>query len=174
MEHLVFTTERLKIRLLQESDRDYFFDMMSNPNVMNPIPQDIMSKEKSDDTLNKFLTPFSLNIEKKVWAITALGKNEFIGIAALLINDNHEDEIGYRLREKYWGVGYGTEIAKGLIKYAFENLQIDFITADVNMENTKSIKILDKLFKPEQEFFNPSDNCMDRRYKLYKKDWLEK
>ena len=36
---MLFTTERLLIRLLQISDSENFFDMMGNPNVMHPIPQ---------------------------------------------------------------------------------------------------------------------------------------
>jgi len=47
-------------------------------------------------------------------------------------------------------------------------LQLEKITADVNIENIASAKILNKFFKPVREFFNENDNCTDRRYELYR------
>ena len=48
------------------------------------------------------------------------------------------------------------------------------MTADVNIENTKSVKILDKFLIKQKEFFNQKDNCTDRRYKLTKENWIKK
>lgn len=167
---MIFETERLTIRPLQQSDANAFFDMMGNPNVMNPIPQKAMTREESDANLNKFLNPKGVP-GKHVWGIDEKSSGEFIGLCALLKNDENEDEIGYRLREKYWGNGYGTEIAKGLIDYSFNVLNFEKITADVNIENIPSVKILDKLLSPTKEFFNKDDNCTDRRYVLEREDW---
>lgn len=167
---MIFETERLTIRPLQLSDADAFFDMMGNPNVMNPIPQKVMTREESDANLNKFLNPKGVP-GKQVWGIDEKSSGEFIGLCALLKNDENEDEIGYRLREKHWGNGYGTEIARGLISYSFEVLKFEKITADVNTKNITSIKILDKFLTPVKEFFNKNDNCTDRRYALERKDW---
>lgn len=60
------------------------------------------------------------------------------------MNDEGHDEIGYRLREQYWRQGYGTEIATGLIDYCFKELNFTLLTADVNIENIPSVKILEK------------------------------
>lgn len=167
---MIFETERLIIRKLKEEDRDSWFDLMNNPNVMKPIPRPIMNKRESDEHFEKHLNLTS-NKNTNVMAIDVKHGNSFIGIAAFLKNDNHEDEIGYRLREKFWGLGYGTETAKGLINYGFNNLRIQLLTADVNTENLKSVKILDFLFKRDYEFYNADDKCVDRRYKLTRKEW---
>ena len=163
----LFSTQRLSMRELRITDQDGFFDMMRNPNVMLPIPQQPKTREESDAMLEMLIERPE---EKTVWAVTEQGSDEFIGIAGLLINDEGHDEIGYRLREKYWGIGYGTEMAKGLIALSFTELNIDLITADVFVENDKSIRILDKFMHPVREFYNPSDQCNDRRYHLLKKD----
>ena len=169
---MIFKTERLLICSLQKSDSEDFFDMMGNPNVMLPIPQKIMTKIESDAKLNELLTTEE-STSIKAWSVVEKKSNSFIGICALLKNNDDENEIAYRLREKYWGKSYGTEITKGLINFGFKNLNFDLLTADVNIDNIKSVKILDKFFIRHKEFFNKQDNCYDRRYKLTKENWAK-
>ena len=52
---MIFETERLFVRKLQESDADLFFDLMSNPNVMGLIPQAVLIKEESDSQLQELI-----------------------------------------------------------------------------------------------------------------------
>ena len=159
----MFSTNRLYVRPLLYSDSDEFFDMMSNPNVMNPVPQQVKNREESDANLQILIQDPK---EKTVWAVCEKDDNELIGLCALLVNDEGHDEIGYRLREQYWRKGYGTEIAAGLIDYCFNELKFSMLTADVNTENVPSVKILEKFMKPVREFYNENDQCTDRRYKV--------
>lgn len=88
------------IRTLKKEDAEDYFDMMRNPNVMHPIPREVMTREESDNHLNVFLTTEPKSSDKKVWAIKLKSENKFIGLCAFLKNNEDEDEIGYRLREK--------------------------------------------------------------------------
>lgn len=166
----IFQTERLLIRTLKKDDSDDYFDMMGNPNVMNPIPRDVMTREESNEHLIKFLN--SEDKDRKVWAIELKSENKFMGLCAFLKNNEKEDEIGYRLREKYWRKGFGTEVTIGLLKYGFDQMKMDKITADVDTRNLNSVKILEKFMTAKKEFFNDSDNCTDRRYEIVKNNWL--
>lgn len=167
----IFETKRLIIRTLRESDADSYHDMTGNPNVMNLIPQKVMSREESDAHLNNFLNKSPELADVKAWAVETKNENELIGLCAFLKNDENEDEIGYRLREKYWRKGFGTEIANGLLTFGFEDLGMTKITADVDIRNLNSVKILEKFMKPVKEFFNVHDNCTDRRYEVLKQDF---
>lgn len=167
---MVFETERLTIRLLEWSDSDLYFDMSGNPNVMEPIPTKTLNRKESDDHL-KGLLELDPDGLKKIWAVDIKGTGEFIGLAAIVENDELDEEIGYRFREVHWKRGYGTEIAKGLINYAFNELGLELIAADANMANPKSMKILDKFFTRVRQFQNDEGNCVDQRYILYRKDW---
>ncbi|PQJ21003.1 GNAT family N-acetyltransferase [Tenacibaculum sp. SG-28] len=169
----IFETDRLLIRNLTKGDSEDYFDMMGNPNVMSLIPRQVMSRKESDKHLNNFVGKDQTLTDTKVWGIEVKTKNEFIGLCAFLKNNENEDEIGYRLREKYWRKGFGTEIAKGLIKFGFEELEMDKITADVDTRNLNSVKILEKFMVGVKEFFNESDQCIDRRYELTKNNWLQ-
>ncbi len=161
---MIFKTERLITRQFKESDLDSFFDLMGNSKVMNPIPQKVLTKEESNIKFQELLNLKNNNPSKKVFAISEKDNQEFIGFCALIKNDENEDEIVYRLREKFWGKGYGNEIAHGLVDYCFDILNLELIIADVNVSNTKSIRILEKIMKPGREFYNAKDNCINRRY----------
>ncbi len=137
----IFETERLLIRTLIKDDADDYFDMMSNPNVMNPIPRNVMTRGESDSHLNNLVNTVS---DTTAWAIEIKSEKNFIGLCAFLINNENENEIGYRLREKYWKKGFGTEVTTGLLKYGFEQMKMNKITADVDIRNLNSVKILEK------------------------------
>ncbi|APD06006.1 ribosomal-protein-alanine N-acetyltransferase [Flavobacteriaceae bacterium UJ101] len=169
---MIFKTKRLIVRDLIESDRVDFYDMMGNPKVMNPIPMKILTKVESDQKFDEFVNLCKQKSEKKIWAVIL--ENEFIGICGLIKNNENEDEIAYRFREKHWGLGYGTEIAEGLLKYGFEKLNSPIITADVFIENKQSMKIIEKFMEFHFEFFSKEWNCMDRRYKITRSEWLKR
>jgi ribosomal-protein-alanine N-acetyltransferase len=169
---IVFKTKRLVIRNFDLSDKSNFFDMMGNPNVMNPIPSKTLSQKESDEKLHELINLYRLKSEKKIWAINLKDNSKLIGLCGLIRNNDNENEIAYRFREKFWGVGFGTEIAKGLIDYGFEKLNFKLVTTDAYISNNKSIKIIEKFMTFDKEFYKQTDKCVDRRYKLTKKEWL--
>lgn len=166
----IFETKRLNVRHLTLVDSELYFDLMNNPNVMHPIPRKTMSKTESDAHL-KVILENKNEAYKNVWAIEQKENSEFIGLCAFLRNNENQNEIGYRLREKHWQKGYGTEVTRGLINYGFHHLSMTSITADVAASNFKSIRILEKFMKFEKEFYNNEDQCVDKRYSVSKTDW---
>ena len=173
LDKTIFETTRLTIRRFKHSDALTFFDMMGNPNVMNPIPLTALSQKESDEKLQELIGYYTLNSTKNIWAIDQKANSEMVGLCGLIHNDDGENEIAYWFREKFWNLGYGTEIAKGLIDYGFEKLNFELITADAYILNKKSIKIIEKFMLFDKEFYNQKDNCLDRRYKLTKIKWMQ-
>jgi RimJ/RimL family protein N-acetyltransferase len=164
-------TDRLLLRRLQEKDREAYFDMMSNPKVMNPIPLIIMTREESDDKFDEHLEADFEISDKIILAAVSKETEEFIGVAAYLTNDEGDPEIGYRLREKFWRLGYGTEIAQNLIDYGFREMKFDLITADCSSTNKGSIKILEKTMRFSHEHWSEKYQCFDRRYVISFLEW---
>jgi ribosomal-protein-alanine N-acetyltransferase len=169
MSKMIFETQRLFVRRLEENDHLPFFEMMSDPRVMDLIPQKVFNEASSNIELARLMSVEKLS-DTKIWSLCKKENKEMIGICGLLKNDEKQDEIAYRLLEKFWGKGYGTEITKGLIEYCFTNMNSDLVTADVWVENIRSVKILEKYFTAQKEFFNAHDNCTDRRYVLKKEN----
>ena len=52
--------------------------------------------------------------------------------------------VGYTLHNQYWGVGYGTETVKALIRIGFEALGLHRLEAHVNIDNLPSKRVLHK------------------------------
>ncbi len=165
--HIVFETDRLYVRKLNQKDQDTFYALKSNPNVTNPLPRKVLDKIESNKEL-EMLIELEKSTSKTIWAICEKYNNELIGCCGFMKNNENNDEIGYQLRECFWGKGYGTEIAKGLIEFGFNVLNSSLITADVNIINKGSIKILNKFMKFEKEFYNENDNCIDQRFTISK------
>ena len=57
--------------------------------------------------------------------------------------DKHA-KTGYWLGRNYWGKGYALEAVKGVIKFAFNNLNLNKIFADTLTDNLSSNKLLEK------------------------------
>lgn len=166
----IFETERLEIRRLKSVDKELFAELFTDPKVLELIPQKPLTENQITDRFNKSLNfeLSDLSDQKCAFGIFEKGKTELIGLALFLINDDYEKELGYRFRQKYWGKGYGTETTKGMLEYYFDQMKVEKVTADVNIANVGSVKILDKFMNPVRDFFNERDNCIDRRYELKK------
>ena len=171
----IFETERLNIRRLESVDEKHFTELFTDPKILELIPQKAFTENQIADRFNKSLNLelSDLNSQKCACGIYKKGNAEMIGLALFLINEDNEKELGYRFRAEHWGKGYGTETTKGMLEYYFQQLNSCKVTADVNIANVGSVKILDKFMKPVSEFFNDRDNCTDRRYELEKNNWLQ-
>ena len=169
---ILFETERLTIKRLEPADKTYFSILFTDENILRLIPQKPFTESQITELFTRSLNLESpqLHTEKCVYGIFVKGKPDLIGLSLFLINENDDKELGYRFRKPYWGKGFGTETTKGMLKYYFEILKVEKVTADVNIENIASVKVLEKFMTPVREFFNTRDNCTDRRYEIKKRD----
>jgi len=92
---IIFKTERLQIRALEADDANLFFEMMSDPSVMDPIPQKVFSRNESDSKLAE-LIEMEVSSDTRIWCVTEKGKDKLIGICGFLKNDENEEELAYR------------------------------------------------------------------------------
>lgn len=53
--------------------------------------------------------------------------------------------IGYLLGESYWAKGYGSELIKGLVDWAYSDKHIRSLVGGVEINNTGSIKVMQKM-----------------------------
>lgn len=72
-------------------------------------------------------------------------EDEFIGLTSLSIKwPNKTGQMGLWLRKSAWGNGYSSERASVIFELAFEKLDLEFITVNHAVENTKSRKAIEK------------------------------
>lgn len=166
---MIFETERLIVRNLNMDDLAAFHEMQGNIKVMQYTTGKATTLEEDTAGLKEVIDFYDKqDNDFWVWAIVQKNDQQFVGTCALVKDDNQEDEIGYRFLERYWGNGYGKEVTKGLIAYAFNELKKEKLVAVVNKKNIASVKILDATFMFVKEFYNEQEQCVDRLYHLYK------
>lgn len=140
-------TERLILRPLTTEDSDRVEELAGNYevakttlNIPHPYPKG------SAET-------FILSViegEKKgtIFLRGMIDKNtkQLIGVVSIHINSNFDrGELGYWVGHEYWGKGYGTEAAKCLVDYGFNNLKLNKVYAIAYTSNPGSWRIMEKI-----------------------------
>jgi len=93
------------------------------------------------------------------------------------IEDNYQAEIGYTLSPAFQGKGYAIEAVKAILDYLFSKLKKHRITASVDPDNIKSIRLLENVgFRKEAHFiksFRMNDQWYDDCiYAILTEEWV--
>ncbi|WP_316832820.1 GNAT family N-acetyltransferase [Pedobacter aquatilis] len=84
------------------------------------------------------------------WAVIEKLTGNFVGWAGLkLMLETHNGhtnyyDLGYRFIQCHWGKGYATEAAKAVLDYGFRVMGLNEIIGIADIDNTSSIKVLEK------------------------------
>jgi len=164
---MLFQTSRLLVRQLISEDFEPFHEMQSNFNVMQYAAGKANTREQNQVDLKKVINHYQeANNGFWVWAIERKLDQEFIGTAAIIVDEKDEGEIGYRLLEKHWGNKYASEILKDLIDFGFEKMKLKAIYAEVDVRNIASVKMLDNsVLEYIGEKWNEDFQSNDRLYR---------
>lgn len=144
-------TERLVLSKLTSKDIPAIVAYASNKNISKTtqnIPHPYEEKDAifwvnsaNQGFLNK--TQFTFAIRLKTY--------EFIGGIGLRVdNRNQKAEIGYWVAEDFWNKGYATEATGSVIKFAFEELNLNKVFATYLEKNISSKKVMIKCGMKEE------------------------
>jgi len=139
-------TARLVLRAFSTDDKNDIFEYASVKEVTDFLPWD--AHQTPDDT--KAFLKMSREMFKKYsnidFAILLKQENKVIGgISIRKWNDNNRcADIGYVLSSKYWRRGIITEAIKRIIKFGFEDLNLNRIEAHCDENNTGSYRAMEK------------------------------
>ncbi|MDN3694559.1 GNAT family N-acetyltransferase [Chryseobacterium tructae] len=141
----ILETNRLFLRELTTEDADHFYELNSNPNVIQYTGDS--SFENVEEAL-AFLKNYRDYHENGYgrWAVIDKSNTEFLGWCGLKYDKfKDETDIGFRFFERNWNKGLATESAAGCLKYGFDKLHLKKIVGRAMSENIASIKVLQKL-----------------------------
>jgi RimJ/RimL family protein N-acetyltransferase len=108
------------------------------------------------------------------WPIFLLSTGEHIGCCGLRAYDLAQGiyEIGFHIRLQQWGLGFASEAARRVIKFAFDDLDANAIFAGHNPQNEASRKLLKKLgFHYTHDEYYESTRLNHPSYLLIKEDF---
>lgn len=146
-------TERLTLRPLRPEDAEAMHRLVNDWEVTRtlaelpyPYPRDL-ADEWIASTAEQLAGGSGYHL-----AITGHeGKTEIlVGVVGLRVDSAARvGRLGYWVGKAYWGHGVATEAAKRLTSWAFANLPVDRIEADVGDGNAASIGVLKRIgFRP--------------------------
>lgn len=143
-------TERLILRPITMEDAQDFYELDSNPKVHQYIGnQPVSSIAQSIEMIQSILKQYDeFGIGR--FAIMTKDTKEFVGWSGLKFEQEVREDVnyydlGYRLKEEFWGCGIATEAAIASLNFGFNELKLDEICAAADANNIGSNRILKKI-----------------------------
>jgi ribosomal-protein-alanine N-acetyltransferase len=171
-------TTRLTLRPPRRGDEADLFAIHSDPLVMRyfsepPWLDPERAARQIDDDAGRFEREESFR-----FAIVLADTGRQIGNCTLfaLHRQNRRAEVGYALAQQYWGHGYMAEAMRALLAFAFTELDLHRLEADIDPRNLASATLLTRLgFAREgllRERWIVADEVSDSAlYGLLRREW---
>ncbi|MGI9064251.1 MAG: GNAT family N-acetyltransferase [Pseudonocardiaceae bacterium] len=181
--HIFLHTDRMMLRRFTEADVDLLVELDSDPEVMHfitggrPTPRE----EVERDVLPAFLDYYERFVGYGFWAAVEVATGDFLGWFHFRPREDGsltEAELGYRLRRSAWGMGYGTEGSRALIRAGFTDHGVERVVAQTMAVHTASRRVMEKAgLTHVRTFHQPwpyrieGDEHGDVEYALRRTDW---
>ena len=137
--------EKVRLVALYERDIPALFNVFSDPEVMRYwLTPPMQDQREAAEYLGQIQEGFRTKTLFQ-WGVNLEGA--IIGTCTLFQLDvNHRrGEIGYALARPYWRKGLARDALTALLEFAFNNLDLHRIEADVDPRNENSIRLLERL-----------------------------
>lgn len=140
-------TERFLLRQIQQEDRAQIYAALSNPRVIAHYGIAYDSEAATQEQLDWY-RDMEQSQTGYWWAICSTRAPAVIlGSCGIYEIDayNHNADIGYWLLPDYWGLGIMHECLLSLLRFAFDDLQLHRLEAEIEPANIASAKLVQKL-----------------------------
>ncbi len=144
---IIFETERLVLRRLVIEDLDALYELYRDPEIRRYFPEGTLDLKGTRAELEWFLNGHPRHPELGLWATIHKPTGAFIGRCGLLpwmIEGRLEIEIAYLLGRPYWRQGLGSEVARGLVRYGFDQLGLKRLIALIDADNLASVRTAER------------------------------
>ena len=141
----VLTTNNLILRQLKQEDEKEILILRSDEGVNKYLDRPkATSLEDAREFINKIDTGLQ-NKESVLWAINLKDYSQLLGTICLwkISLEDSKAEIGYELLPVHQGKGIMKEAMPVIIKYAFEEMKLHLIEAELDPNNLRSVKLLE-------------------------------
>lgn len=136
-------TERLFLGNIDISDREFIFSQFSDDVVNRYLfdAEPLVDISEADEVINFYTIP-EPRLQHR-WVIRRKSDNKKIGTCGFHCWDtqNGKVDVGYDLKEEFWGNVYMREVMKVIIEFAKLKMQVKEISACIYVENEKSLRL---------------------------------
>ena len=142
-------TSRLRLRPFVAGDLDALFSYQSRDDVTRYLLWGARGRDEVRGALELKIAATAIRAEGDFLALAAesVSTGEIVGDAVLgLVSEEHaHGEIGYIVHPDHHGNGYATEMARPLLRIAFDDLGLHRVTGVLDARNAASARVLEKL-----------------------------
>ena len=140
-------TDRLNLRYITTGDALFIRELFNEPAFLTNIGDRKIKHES--DAIDYIVGKFIKSYEKYGYgpfAVELKKSSTPIGFCGFFKRDIFRyPDLGYAFLSRYWSRGYALESAYAVIGYAKKNLRMQNLIGITSIENTASIKVLEKL-----------------------------
>jgi RimJ/RimL family protein N-acetyltransferase len=138
---------RVALRWVTEADVDPLYGIFSDPAVMRYWSTPPMSDISQARMLVADIHDGFRSRRLFQWGVARLDDDRIVGTCTLFAINGPQGraEIGYALGSEYWGRGYMNEALTALVEFAFGQLAMRRLEADVDPRNAASIRAVERL-----------------------------
>jgi [ribosomal protein S5]-alanine N-acetyltransferase len=142
----ILETNRLILRQVTQDDANSLLKYLSDKDVMKYVGLEPF--KSIDDALDE-ISWYKSIFEKRTgirWGITLKDQGEVIGSCGFLnlVPQHYRSEIGVELSGEHWGKGIAGEAFEAVIRYGFEQMNLQRIEALIEPHNKQSQKLAEK------------------------------
>lgn len=174
------STERLHLRWLLPGDVQALFSIFGDADVCRYWSSPPLSNVAAAEAL---LADIVRGFETRrlfQWGIARRDSGEVIGTCTLadLSAEHRRAALGFALGRPHWGRGFMKEALAAVLRFAFEELALCRLEADVDPRNRASIRLLERMaFRQEgylRERYHLSGEVQDALiYGLLAREWAD-
>jgi RimJ/RimL family protein N-acetyltransferase len=142
-------TERLLLRAFTSQDFDALYAMQSLPEVARYLYWPPRTEAEVRTALEMKVAARAIRSEGDdlTMAVVLKATGELVGDVMLLwlSREHRQGEIGYIVHPDHQGRGYATEVARLLLRLAFEDLELHRVVGRLEVRNTASARVLERV-----------------------------
>ena len=140
------TTQTFSLRNLLPSDENEIFRLRSSDEINKYLDR---PKANSIEDAREFIRKITKGVENNdsiFWVVTPKNETRFLGTICIwqISREAAKAEIGYELLPENHGKGIMQEVIPEIIRYGFEQMNLQTIEAEMSLRNVKSVRLLEK------------------------------
>jgi len=140
-------TDRLVLKNIAIDDRDFIFSVFSDDVVNRYLfdAEPLTELQEADEIISFYISPEPRFQHR--WVIINKSDETKMGTCGFHCWDQENCivEVGYDLKEEFWGNGYMQEAMNEIISFAMKEMNIKEINACIYVENHRSIRLAENL-----------------------------
>ena len=169
---MVIETKRLILREFTFDDFDALFEIMSDKETMQHYP-----KPFDEERTKGWISWNIANYEEYgfgLWAVLLKENCRFIGDCGITIQNIDGEflpEIGYHIHKNYQRKGFGSESARAVRDWAFENTKYDCLYSYMKHTNIASYSTAASIGMKKIKEYPDEKNKLSYAYAITREEW---